>query len=299
MPPDHHIARPRRSVLYMPASNIRAIDKARTLPADAVVFDLEDAVAPAAKPQARENLIAAFAQGGFGQRETVIRTNSIGGADFQLDLQTIARCKPDAVLLPKVSSVAQVQTFNQDAAALGLPAGLQAWFMIETVPGLVDLAAIVRTGVNSQFPLTCLAVGTNDIAKDTGVSTGNQRQYLVPWLMNIVLHAKAAGVVVLDGVWNDFKNTSGFDAEALQSVAMGFDGKTLIHPSQIESANRLFSPDPAQVAQARKIVAAFELPEHAHAGVINLDGEMVERLHLAQAQTLLALAGRIDTLASH
>lgn len=280
----------------MPASNVRAIEKARGLKADAIVFDLEDAVAPAVKPQARSNLIAAFGEGGFGKRETIIRTNAIGSDDYAVDLQTIATCRPNGVLLPKVSSVDQVLCFRQDAHAAGLPTTLQTWFMVETVPALVKLEAIVAAGCAPDYRLACLVVGTNDIARESGVSTADDRRYLVPWLMQIVLSAKHAGIPVLDGVWNDFKDDAGFEAETAQSVAMGFDGKTLIHPAQIESANRLFSPDPVQLGRAQAIVAAFEQPEHQGAGVINLQGEMVERLHLEQAQTLLAVAQRIATL---
>lgn len=290
MTPKAQSAHPGRSALYLPASNSRAIEKARTLPADSIVFDLEDAVAPAAKAKARENLRAAFAGPGFGNSQTVIRTNSIGSADYLLDLQTINACAPDAVLLPKVSIVAEIEQFSADAERIGLSNNLQSWFMIETVTALTRLPALIEAGVKCDNQLTCLIVGTNDIAKESAISTVNERQYLVPWLMQIVLAAKAGGVFVLDGVWNDFKNTEGFDKETAQAVKMGFDGKTLIHPSQIDSANRLFSPSPEQLAQARAIVAAFSQPGNEQLGVINLNGEMVERLHLEQALRLLAVA---------
>ncbi len=286
-------ARPRRSVLYLPASNARAIEKSRSLAADAVVFDLEDAVAPAAKPQARENLAAAFTQGGFGHRETVIRTNEIGSDEYLEDLRLIVRCRPDAVLLPKVSSVEQVRRFAADAQAMALPSGLRSWFMIETVPGLMQLDAIAQAGTQAGPSLACLVVGTNDIAKDTGVSTESGRAYLVPWLMSIVLVAKHRQVVVLDGVWNDFKDMDGYAAEVRAGRAMGFDGKTLIHPTQIELANEVFSPSAQAIADAQRIVEAFRLPEHANAGVINLEGRMVERLHLVQAERVLRIDAAI------
>ncbi len=289
--------RPRRSALYLPASNVRAIDKARSLPADVIIFDLEDAVAPPAKAQARQSLIDAFAQGGFGHRETVIRTNEIGSPDYGLDLAAIARCRPAAVLLPKVSQVSEVARFADDAARAGLPEGIASWFMIETVAGLMNLPAVVAAGCASRPCLSCLVVGTNDIAKETGVSAGNGRAYLVPWLMSIVLAARHHRLAVLDGVWNDFKDMKGFEAETRQGHAMGFDGKTLIHPTQVALAGEVFSPSRQALADARQIVAAFDDPATANAGVINLDGRMVERLHLAQAQRLLAIDAAIRAAA--
>ncbi len=280
---------PRRSALYLPASNARAIEKARSLPADVIIFDLEDAVAPGAKAQARQALVEAFAQAGFGHRETVIRTNEIGSDDYALDLAAIARCGPAAVLLPKVSDPGQVERFAADAASAGLAEGIASWFMIETVAALMNLPAIVAAGRRARPVLDCLVVGTNDIAKETGVSPDNGRACLVPWLMSIVLTAKHQQVAVLDGVWNDFKDMAGFEAETRQGRAMGFDGKTLIHPTQVALANEVFSPSASALADARLIVEAFRDPAYANAGVINLDGRMVERLHLAQAQRLLAI----------
>ena len=286
-------ARPRRSVMYVPAINARAIEKSRGLDADAVIYDLEDAVAPEMKDKARAQLVDAFAAGGFGHRETVIRVNAIDTADFAADLQAAARCRPDAVLLPKVSSAADLEAFAAAAARAGLADGTALWAMIETTAALLDLDAIVAAGQALRPGLACLVVGTNDIAKETGVDPGEERRYLLPWLMQVVLVAKRRGVCVLDGVWNDFGDTAGFDAEARQSVKMAFDGKTLIHPSQVAPANRIFSPAAEAVEEARRIVAAFELPEHAGKGVINLAGKMVERLHRDQAARLLAVHASI------
>lgn len=287
-------AQPRRSVLYLPASNTRALEKSRGLAADSLVFDLEDAVAPSVKQQARDNLAEAFSQGGFGHSETVIRTNAPDTAEFAHDLLCVKACNPQAILLPKVSTLVDLELFATRADDAGLPDSMNCWFMIETAAGIVNLAQLIAAGVQMRNSLSCLAVGTNDIAKETGVATTNNRFYLMPWLMNIVLAAKHGNVQVLDGVWNDFKNTEGFEAETIHSAAMGFDGKTLIHPSQLEPANRIFSPNPADVARAREIIAAFELAENAQQGVINLGGEMVERLHLEQAQKLIELAERIS-----
>lgn len=286
---------PRRSALYLPASNARALEKSRSLPADVLIFDLEDAVAPQARAQARENLVAAFAQGGFGNRTLVIRVNEPDSADFALDAQAAMQCAPRAILLPKVSDPTDI-----GRACLGL---LQArpesthrpalWAMIETPKSVLHLAAIARAGVTAPLPLECLVVGTNDLSKETGVAAHNQRQFLLPWLMHIVLVARCEGLTVLDGVWNDFRDTAGFEAELAQSRAMGFDGKTLIHPTQIDAANTVFAPSAAELEEARAIVAAFARPENAAAGVINLNGRMVERLHRDMALRMLRLADAI------
>jgi citrate lyase subunit beta/citryl-CoA lyase len=279
---------PRRSVLYVPALNARAIAKARALDVDALIFDLEDAVAPGMKQAARQTLAGAFAEGGFGHRETVVRINAVDSPEWQADLETVAICRPDAVLLPKVSSPDDLRTLATALGDAGLGDAMRMWAMVETSAGLLRLDEWVLHGLALGPALDCLVVGTNDIAKETGVDPGDERRYLLPWLMQVVLVAKRHGVCVLDGVWNDFSDTAGFDAEARQSVKMAFDGKTLIHPSQVAPANQWFTPPEATLAQARAVVAAFQLPEHANAGVIKLEGRMVERLHLAQAERLLA-----------
>jgi citrate lyase subunit beta/citryl-CoA lyase len=284
---------PRRSVLYVPATNTRAIEKARHLPCDVIVFDLEDAVAPAMKGQARQNLASAFAAEPFAAQETVIRVNALDTAEFEEDLRAATGCRPDAILLPKVNTRADMERF---AAALSIivdgPAP-KLWAMIETAAAIHHIDGILHAAQGSQLPLDCLVVGTNDLTKETGVYPGENRTYLLPWLMMVVLAAKRYGTDVLDGVWNDFGDQAGFDNEVMQSVRMGFDGKTLIHPSQVGPANAAFTPSDTAIAEAQAIVAAFARPEHASAGVINLDGRMVERLHLEQATRLLA---RIDAI---
>lgn len=295
MNPSTH--RPRRSAMYVPAANPRALAKVRSLGADAIVFDLEDAVAPAMKAAARGHLVEAFAAGGFGRSETVIRVNAIDTADFAHDLATVVRCRPDAVLLPKVNSAADLHHFSGAAAASGLAEGTGLWAMVETAAALGALDGIIAAGQAGRPRLECLVVGTNDLAKETGVFPGDARTYLLPWLMGIVLAAKRHRVCVLDGVWNDFGDQAGFDAEATQSVKMAFDGKTLIHPTQVAPANRIFSPSTGAVEEARRIAAAFAREENAGAGVINLDGKMVERLHLEQAQRLLAIHDAIAAAA--
>jgi citrate lyase subunit beta/citryl-CoA lyase len=290
-------ARPRRSALYLPASNPRAIDKARSLPADVVIFDLEDAVAPGAKEQARENLAQAFGQGGFGGRQLVIRVNHIETPYFEADLDLAARCQPDAILVPKVSDAESLARIAGRIAARGFQRMPALWAMIETTRGLVRLGEIVAPLPAGLPRLTCLVVGTNDIARETRVSMADGRAYMLPWLMAIVLAAREQGLSVLDGVWNDFRDIAGYERELEQSRRMGFDGKTLIHPSQIEGANAAFGPSADEVAEARQIVEAFAQPEHAGAGVINLDGRMVELLHLEMAQRTLQMAGAIRRLA--
>ncbi len=286
---------PRRSVLYVPATNQRAIAKCASLPCDAVVFDLEDAVAPAMKQAAREHLALAFAPGRPGPQCCVVRSNGLADADFAQDLALVARVRPDALLVPKLASVQDAEALC--AAVAPLDARVRLWLMVETTGALSVLDGIVAC-LQANTRLDCLVVGTNDIAKETGVSTADGRAYLVPWLMRCVLAARRFGVGVLDGVWNDFADQAGFAAELAQSVKMGFDGKTLIHPSQVDAANRAFEPAEAALRDARAVVEAFAQPAHARAGVIQIDGRMVERLHLAQAERLLALHAAIAARAN-
>lgn len=277
-----------RSALYVPSINARAIEKSRTIDSDAVVFDLEDSVAPAQKQQARKQLAAAFEMPRSEDKTSLIRCNPIGSSDYLQDLHTIRDCKPDAMLLPKVSCVNDVEIFEKDAVAAALPGAIRTWFMIETASGIADLNDIVKAGLQCRWPVAGLVVGHNDLSLETGVSLSNNRQYLIPWLMQVILCAKKNNLLVLDSVWNDFKDTDGFACEAEQGKLMGFDGKSLIHPAQVSPANRIFSPSAEDIAAAEKIVAAFAKPEHANVGVINLDGQMVERLHLQQAKQVLA-----------
>ena len=278
-----------RSVLYVPAANVRAMTKSWLLGADAIIFDLEDAVAPAAKAAARDCVVAQLAENPSSGIETVIRVNAVGTTDFEADLEAVARSKPNGVLLPKVGGAEDLHDFAKSAARAGLPADTRLWAMVETAAGIAELDAIVRAGISLRPQLHCLVVGTNDIAKETGVFAGDGRAYLVPWLMNIVLIAKRYGISVLDGVWNDFRNQIGFELETQQGMKMGFDGKTLIHPSQVEPANRIFSPSPEAVEDARRIVTVFSDPKHATSNVVNLNGRMVERLHYEQSLRLLAV----------
>lgn len=282
--------RPRRSALYLPASNPKALAKARTLPADVVILDLEDAVAPENKAEARAMAVTAVAEGGFGQRELVVRANGLDtewGAD---DLAAAAAAGPDAVLVPKVSSPAEVRAY--DAALASAPAHTRLWIMIETcacLPVLHDLAACA-----GDTRLAGFVLGTNDLAKEMRARPGLARTPFLPILTMAVAAARAHGLVVLDGVCNEFRDLDRFAAEAAQGLEFGFDGKTLIHPDQIAPCNAVFSPDAAEIAWAEAVEAAFALPENAGKGAIKVDGKMVELLHLDQARRVLAVAAAIS-----
>ena len=277
-----------RSVLYVPAINARAIEKSRSIDSDAVIYDLEDSVEQSQKAQARQQLVEAFTAPRIDDKRYLIRCNPVGSSEYLLDLDTVRVANPDALLLPKVSSAKEVEIFEKDASAAELPVGLNTWFMIETAAGIANLNEIVEAGLRTKWPVTGLVIGHNDLSLETGVSLSNDRQYLLPWLMQVVLCAKKNKLPVLDSVWNDFKDLAGFAREVEQGKSMGFDGKSLIHPSQVEVANRLLSPSTEEIAKADGIVAAFNEPGNENAGVINLNGNMVERLHLQQAQQMLA-----------
>ncbi len=282
-------ARPRRSVLYVPAVNAKAQAKAETLACDAVIFDLEDAVAPAAKADARTTLKRHFAENPIAAKERVIRINSsatLWGAD---DLATAIVCRPDAVLLPKVETAAQLLAVRAALDAAG-SASVRLWAMVETPLGIVNIREIAALGARSSVGLECLVAGTNDIAKETGLAIPDGRATMMLWLAQVVIHARAFGVDIVDGVYNDFRDLDGFAAECRQAALMGFDGKTLIHPTQVEAANAAFSPSAAAVEEARAIIAAFAVPENAGLGVLSLNGRMVERLHVEMARRTLARA---------
>jgi citrate lyase subunit beta/citryl-CoA lyase len=219
----------------------------------------------------------------------VVRVNG-DAANQQADLQGLRGTTPRAVLLPKYENPAQLAELRQAMQGAGLPASTQVWVMIETPIGIAQAGPLLA-GAQGDYPLAAVVIGTNDIARLTGTSMGDGRRHLLPWLSLVLIHAKAANLAVLDGVYNDFADTEGFAAEVRQGRDMGFDGKTLIHPSQVAPANAGFAPSEAQVAWARAVTAAFALPENASKGAIQIEGEMVERLHLEIAQRVLAAAG--------
>lgn len=285
--------RPRRSVLYMPGSNARALEKARTLPADGLILDLEDAVAPDAKAEARGRVVEAVKAGGFGPREVVIRVNGLDTPWGSDDIEAAASARPDAILIPKVQDPEQLLTVGRRLEALGVPAETRVWAMIETPLAILDIKSVAQAGQNPLSRLSVFVLGTNDIAKETRAALVPGRAPMVSWLMQVIAGGHAYGIDVLDGVWNAFQDMEGFAAECAQGVEMGMDGKTLIHPSQIEPCNAAFSPPEAEVARARSIIAAFDLPENAAKGVIQLEGRMVERMHADMARRTVALADAI------
>lgn len=272
--------RARRSLLYLPANRASAIAKARTLPADCVMLDLEDAVQPAAKAEARAAAVAAAQEGGWGGRELILRVNGIGTAWFADDIAAATGAPFDAVLVPKVD------TPDEAAAVVAAADGKPVWAMIETPGGVLAAAAIAAVpGIEG------LVAGMADLAKDLRCRPDAARTPLLYSLSAIVLAARAAGITAFDGVFTRIDDPQGFIAEARQAVMLGFDGKTLIHPSQVEPCNQVFTPTDAEIAEARGLIAAYEAGLAAGAGVSTYKGRMVEVLHVAEARRLLALAG--------
>jgi citrate lyase subunit beta/citryl-CoA lyase len=274
--------RPRRSVLYIPASNDKALAKIASLACDAVIIDLEDAVLPADKAAARDK-IAGILAGPERRCEMVVRINPLAsewGAD---DLLAVAKAGPDGILLPKIGTPRDILEAGDLLDDNFAPDSVKLWAMVETPKALLNIGAIAELGRDPASRLACFVAGTNDLVKATGILATPDRRYLVPWLMQLVLAARAGGLDIIDGVANDFRDLDGFARECAEGAAMGFDGKSLIHPAQVEPANRAFSPSPERLAAARAIRDAFARPENAGRGVIALDGRMVERLHLAEA----------------
>lgn len=283
--------RPRRSVLYMPGSNARALEKAKTLPADGLIFDLEDAVAPDAKVSAREALVAAVKGGGYGKREVVVRINALDTPWGHDDLKALAAAGPDGILVPKVSSAAEVD--KVDGLLANAPARTRLWVMMETPLAILDARAIAGTRQKPGSRLSVFVMGTNDLVKETRAELDANRTQALYWLSVSVTAARAFGIDILDGVYNNFRDIEGFKSECVQGRRLGMDGKTLIHPDQIAIANEIYQPSEAEVAAARKIIAAFALPENMGKGVITLDGRMVELLHAEMAKRTVALADAI------
>jgi citrate lyase subunit beta/citryl-CoA lyase len=281
--------RPRRSVLYMPGANERALEKAKDIPADALILDLEDAVAPDAKPEARERVCAAVTGGGYGHRELAIRANGIGTPWHDADLKAIAAAGPDAVVVPKVNSAAEVLQLVAALEQGGAPDRTKLWAMLETPQAMLHAEEIA--GASER--LTVLVMGTNDLAKELHASRVPGRHPLLPGLGLCLLAARATGKVLLDGVYNDIKDEAGFLAECRQGREMGFDGKTLIHPSQVAPCNGVFAPGEDEVDLATRTIAAFEEAEAEGRGVVTLDGRMIENLHVEESRRVLAIAEAI------
>lgn len=280
---------PRRSVLYMPGANERALEKAKTLPADALILDLEDAVAPDAKVEARERVCAAARSGEYGHREVAIRSNGLDTEWFADDVAAIAAAGPDALLVPKVGSVDDVRTIEAALERGGAPDTTRIWAMLETPSAVLHAADIA--GASDR--LAVLVMGTNDLVKELQAEFVPGRAPILPALAQCVLGVRAAGKVVLDGVFNDLDDADGFEAECVQGRQLGMDGKTLIHPKQLEPCNRVWAPTEDAVADAREVIAAFEAAQAQGKGVVTVNGRMIENLHVAQAERTVAIADAI------
>jgi citrate lyase subunit beta/citryl-CoA lyase len=279
-------------VLYLPAANDRALVKARSLPTDAIIFDLEDAVAPDAKETARQKAVAAVKDGGYGRRELTIRVNSLDTPWYEDDLRAVAAAGPDAIVVPKVGSAAQVHQIETALQAAGARDHTAIWTMVETPAAMLHAEEIAA----ASDRLTVLVMGTNDLAKELHAQQGPGRGPLLAGLGLCLLAARATGKVILDGVYNAVHDVTGFEAECRQGREWGFDGKTLIHPNQIEPCNRAFSPSEAEVEQARLIVAGWAEALASGRGVATVNGRMIENLHVAEAQRILDISNAIETL---
>ena len=285
--------RPRRSVLYMPAANERALEKAKTLPADAIIFDLEDAVAPDAKEAARANAVAAASSPDYGRRELTIRCNGLDTRWGAEDLAAAANSGASAVVIPKVASVSTLDTVSSLLDAAGAPARMKIWAMIETPTAILDVRAIV-----AHPRVTVLVMGTNDLARELRAALIPGRHPLLAHLATALLATREAAKVILDGVYNDVKDLDGFRNECVQGAEMGFDGKTLIHPGQVEIANEVWAPTVDEVAHARRVIDAFEKGLSEGRGVVTIDGRMIENLHVDNARRAIAVADAIAALSS-
>lgn len=285
---------PRRSALYMPGSNPRALEKAKSLAADCVILDLEDAVAPDAKVMARQQIIDAVTAGGFGPREVVVRVNGLytpWGAD---DIAAIAPIPADAILVPKISSADDIFAYAHAIAKAGGTDRTKLWAMMETPAAVFNAREIAATAGDPASRLSAFVLGTNDLAKETRARLVPGRAPMLPWIMTILAAARMHAVAVLDGVYNNIEDLAGFEAECRQGVDCGLDGKTLIHPKQLEICNRVFAPSADEVAFARQVIAVFQLPGNADKGALRVDGKMVERLHAEMAVQTVAIADAIE-----
>jgi citrate lyase subunit beta/citryl-CoA lyase len=292
------MVRPRRSLLFMPGSNARALEKGRNLAADGLILDLEDSVAPEAKALARDQIAGAIAARGFGKREVLIRTNALDSAWWIDDVKMAASARPDGILVPKVSSVEDIATIARCLRDADANPSIRVWTMIETARGVLHAEQLAAASRGVEPRLAGFVFGPNDISRETRIRMQPGRATMLPMITHCILATRAHGLEILDGPYSDFSNFNGFGQECTQARDLGFDGKTLIHPGQIEACNAIFTPPEEEVAQARRIIAAFELPENASRGAISLDGQMVERLHADMARRTIAMADSIAALGS-
>lgn len=289
-------ARPRRSVLYMPGDKAKVLDKGKSLPADTLIFDLEDAVAPDNKAIAREAAKAAVQGGGYGQREIIIRINGLDTDWGTDDLNAAVAAGPDGILAPKVETAKDIHTLNEALTAAGAPDSLKLWVMIEMPLAILNIQEIAAAASDTR--LFGFVMGTNDLAKEyRAIATPDRLAFQTAFGMTLAA-ARAFGIVAIDGVYNDIQNTDGLIAECAQGRTLGFDGKTLIHPSQLDAANTAFAPAEEDVAQAEAVIAAFKLPENSGKGVIKVNGKMTELLHLEEAQRVVAMSKAIAQMAA-
>jgi citrate lyase subunit beta/citryl-CoA lyase len=285
--------RPTRSALYMPGSNTRALEKARTLAADAVILDLEDAVAPDAKVTARDNVCAVVKAGGFGPRQVVIRVNALDTPWGEADITAASAAAPDAILLPKPNSSADIDRASVALRRAGAPETTKLWAMMETSLAIMNARELAAAASHAGSRLSCLVLGLNDLVKETRVELDAERTAALYWMSASVTAARAYGLTVLDGVYNNFKDAAGLERECAAGRRLGFDGKTLIHPDQIAASNIAFAPPAAEVEWSRKIITAFDQPDNKGKGVITIEGRMVELLHAEIARRTVAIADAI------
>jgi citrate lyase subunit beta/citryl-CoA lyase len=285
--------RARRSVLYMPGANERALEKAKSLPADALILDLEDSVAPEAKTSARDKVCSAVKNGGYGRREIVIRPNALETAWGTSDILAAAEAAPDAILVPKVAHPGDIISAAKILKSVHAPERTKLWAMMEMPMAILNAREIAAVGADPENRLTCLVLGTNDLLKESRARALHNRFAVVPWLAMTIVAARAYGLDVIDGVYNDFKDESGFREECEHGRTLGMDGKTLIHPAQVAPCNEVFSPRDEEVEWSSKIIRAFEHPDNTKKGVITVEGKMVERLHLVQAKRVVSIANAI------
>lgn len=288
-------ARPRRSCLYMPGANAKALEKAKTLPADVLLLDLEDSVAPDAKEAAREQVASMVKAGGYGKREVIIRVNALTTPWGREDIVAAGGARPDGILAPKVESAEQVEALDDAMTEAGFSDDASLWVMIETPRAILNIGEIAAAAKATR--LSAFVMGLNDLAKETRARAGSNRAAFFAPMSLAVTAARAEGLTAIDGVYNDIADSAGFETECRQGLDFGFDGKTLIHPSQVDVCNSIFAPTEEEIARASAVIAAFALPENAGKGVIKVDGRMTELLHLEEAKRVVAVADAIKAMA--
>ena len=291
-----HNIRPRRSVLYMPGANERALEKAKELPADAIILDLEDSVAPEAKIAARERVCAAVREGGYGRREIIIRTNALETIWGTADLIAAAEASPDAILLPKVAHPGDIISSAKILKSVNAAERTRLWAMMETPQAILNAREIAGVAMDPDNRLEVLVMGTNDLLKESRARAIDNRFAIVPWLALTIVAARAYGLDIIDGVYNEYRDETGFRAECEHGRTLGMDGKTLIHPAQVGPCNDVFTPTEEEVAWSRKVIEAFAQPANAQKGVITVEGKMVERLHLVMARRTAAIAHAVQEI---